>query len=66
MDASDSPQRISNLDFERFRLRRFLEALAAAGEVEIVEQQVELADIAATLSGNPKAVWFKKAGPEGA
>src|SRR6185437_694233 len=37
MDASDSPQRISNLDFERFRLRRFLEELAAAGKGEIVE-----------------------------
>ena len=66
MDASDSPQRISNLDFERFRLRRFLEELAAAGEAEIVEQQVELADVAARLSGNPKAVWFKQAGAEAA
>src|SRR6185437_4435336 len=66
MDASDSPQRISNLDFERFRLRRFLEELAAAGEAEIVEQQVELADVSARLSGNPKAVWFKQAGAEAA
>jgi UbiD family decarboxylase len=64
MDASDSPQRLSNIDFERFRLRRFLEELAAAGEVEIREQPAELADIAGVLTGNAKAVWFKKAGPE--
>src|SRR6185437_2532937 len=36
------------------------------GEAEIVEQQVELADVAARLSGNPKAVWFKQAGAEAA
>ena len=64
MDASDSPQRISNIDFDRFRLRRFLDELAAAGEIEIRNDPVDLADVAGALSGNAKAVWFKKAGPE--
>ena len=37
MDASDSPQRISNIDFERFRLRNFVNQLVEAGEVEVGE-----------------------------
>jgi UbiD family decarboxylase len=64
MDASDSPKRTSNVDFERFRLRNFLNELVAAGEVEIHAEPFDLADVAKALSGNPKAVWFKKAGSE--
>ena len=52
-------------DFERFRLRRFLESLGA-DELQKVDTPVELADVAAALDGNPKAVWFSRAGPEGA
>jgi len=49
------------MDFERFRLRRFLEALAE-DELERIEQPVELADVAAKLDGNARAVWFSRAG----
>ncbi len=64
MDASDSPQRAYNIDFDRFRLRNFLNELAAAGEVEVLNRPVDLADVAKILAGNPKAVWFKQVGSE--
>lgn len=64
MDASDSPKRTANVDFERFRLRNFLNQLVEAGEVEVHAEPFDLADVAKVLTGNPKAVWFKQAGPE--
>lgn len=54
-----------DIDCERFRLRRFLESLAP-DELEQRDAPTDLADIAAALEGNPKAVWFTRAGPEGA
>ena len=54
------------LDVERFRLRGFVEKLREGDAVEVRDDPVELADIAAVLDGNPKAVLFRKAGPEGA
>jgi 2,5-furandicarboxylate decarboxylase 1 len=53
------------MDVERFRLRRFLESLGA-DELERIDSPVELAEVAAALEGNPRAVWFSRAGPEGA
>jgi 2,5-furandicarboxylate decarboxylase 1 len=64
MDASESPQRAASLDFERFRLRNFVNLLAQADEVEIHSEPVALADVAKHLAESSKAVWFKKAGPE--
>lgn len=52
------------LDFDRFRLRRFIESLAQHGELDIRHDPIDLADVAAVLEGNPKAVLFQKAGPE--
>ncbi len=52
-------------DFDRFRLRRFLEQLAGSDDLEIRREAIDLADIGAVLDGNPRAVWFKAAGPEG-
>lgn len=49
------------MDFERFRLRRFLESLPEA-ELERVGGPVDLADVAAALEGNARAVWFAAAG----
>ena len=49
------------MDLDRFRLRRFLESLPA-GEIERVTTPAELADVAASLEGNPRAVWFSSAG----
>src|SRR6195952_2354213 len=57
---------VSAGDYDRFRLRNYLESLAGSDELEIREDAVDLADVGELLEGNPKAVWFRKAGPEGA
>ena len=51
------------MDLDAFRLKAFVEALGP-DELEIVEEPVELGDIAARLEGNPKAVLFRAVGPE--
>ncbi len=54
-------------DCERFRLRRFVEDLGGGGsndELQTVSAQTDLADVAAILEGNPKAVLFRAVGPE--
>src|SRR5512138_1814884 len=48
------------MDLERFRLRRFLELLPEE-ELQRISRPVELGDVAATLEGNPRAVWFAHA-----
>jgi 2,5-furandicarboxylate decarboxylase 1 len=52
------------MDFDRFRLRRFIEELDAMRELDTHSEPVELADIAEVLEGNTKAVLFRAAGPE--
>ena len=51
-------------DLDRFRLRRFVEEMLAEGEIEVIEDPIDLADVAVRMDGNEKAVLFKKAGPE--
>jgi 2,5-furandicarboxylate decarboxylase 1 len=53
------------VDFDRFRLRRFVEELAATGELETRTGTTRLADIARTLEANPKAVLFETVGRDG-
>src|ERR1700731_1284378 len=53
------------VDFDRFRLRRFVEELATSGELETRSGTTRLADIARTLEANPKAVLFEAAGRDG-
>src|SRR2546421_553172 len=45
-------------EFERFRLRRFVEGLGE--DLETVHTATDLADVAAKLEGNPKAVLFRR------
>lgn len=52
------------VDTDRFRLRRFIERLVQLGECEAHDRPVDLVDVAAVLDGNPRATWFKAAGPE--
>jgi 2,5-furandicarboxylate decarboxylase 1 len=50
-------------DCERFRLRGFIESLPA-DELERRHAPMDLADVAAVLEDNPKAVMFGAVGPE--
>src|SRR5262249_48488257 len=56
------PAAAATADFDRFRLRRFVAGLG--DELETVSKPTELADVAAVLEGNPKAVLFRAVGPE--
>src|SRR5207244_7629812 len=49
------------MDLHAFRLRRFLESLPPE-ELQRVDQPIELGEVAAVHDGNPKAVWFARAG----
>jgi 2,5-furandicarboxylate decarboxylase 1 len=53
------------IDTDQFRLRRFIERLANTVELETRTEPTALADVAAVLEGNPRAVHFRKAGPDG-
>lgn len=54
----------SEFDFDKFRLRHFVERLIELDEVETHEEPVPLVHMSSTLEATPKAVLFKKAGPE--
>jgi UbiD family decarboxylase len=54
----------TTIDFDRFRLRRLVERMAAAGEVDVRDDPIDLVDMAGVLDGNLRAVWFEKCGPE--
>jgi 2,5-furandicarboxylate decarboxylase 1 len=49
-------------EVDRFRLRRFVEGLG--DELATVNEATDLADVAAILEGNAKAVLFRAVGPE--
>src|SRR5262245_56662871 len=55
---------MAGIDFEQFRLRRFVEHLIEIGEVDIHDRAVALAEISAIIEASPKAALFKDAGPE--
>src|SRR6266545_5891315 len=63
MGVIEKTDRAAAVDFDRFRLRRFVESLGA-DELETRADATDLADIAAGLEGNARAVLFKAAGPE--
>ena len=58
--------RETGIDLERFRLRRFVEELRQAGELEVRSGAAELAEVAEALEGNARAVLFERVGREGA
>jgi 2,5-furandicarboxylate decarboxylase 1 len=62
MGIVEKPRTKTQADFERFRLRRFVEDLG--DDLETIAAPTELADVAARLEGNPKAVLFGAVGPE--
>jgi 2,5-furandicarboxylate decarboxylase 1 len=54
------------VDCERFRLRRFVEALQQAGEARVEAGGRDLVEVAPALEGSERAVLFEHVGPEGA
>src|SRR6185437_5108321 len=54
----------ADVDFERFRLRTLVEELTRAGEVEVHDEPVALADLSSVIEASDKAVLFRNAGPE--
>lgn len=52
-------------DVDRFRLRRFIEELAAHDELDTVEAPTRLTDVAERIEGNPRAVLFQSVGLDG-
>jgi UbiD family decarboxylase len=63
IEKTDARLKLKGADFERFRLRAFIEGLGA-DELETRGEATELADVAQALEGNPKAVLFRAVGPE--
>jgi 2,5-furandicarboxylate decarboxylase 1 len=63
IDKTHAKTPASAADFDRYRLRRFIENLPA-DELETPSEPVELADVAKVLEGNPRAVMFRAVGPE--
>jgi 2,5-furandicarboxylate decarboxylase 1 len=56
---------LTKVDFDKFRLRKFIERLVSMGEVEVHDEPVALADVSRMVEQTAKAVLFRKAGPEG-
>src|SRR5580704_5742980 len=62
LEQSSRTAAAAAVDFDRFRLRRFVEELAVSGELETRSGPTRLADIARALEANPKAVLFETVG----
>jgi UbiD family decarboxylase len=65
-EGTTGTARLPNTEADNFRLRHFVEQLIDTGEIDVIDQPVELADLTKHMDGNPKAVLFRKAGKEGA
>jgi 2,5-furandicarboxylate decarboxylase 1 len=52
------------VDFDKYRLRSFVERLIDLGEVEVHDKPVPLTGLSTIIENTDKAVLFKKAGPE--
>jgi UbiD family decarboxylase len=63
IERTETRATASAADCDRFRLRGFIASLPA-DELETRAAPVDLADVAAVLEDNPKAVMFAAAGPE--
>ena len=64
LDKTGAGRATTAVDFDRFRLRRFVDDLAQVGELESRDHPIELADIAGVLEGHAKAVLFRACGAE--
>ncbi len=58
------PNARAAVDFDKYRLRHFVDRLIELGDVEIHDRPVPLTGLSEVIEGTGKAVLFKKAGPE--
>ncbi len=58
------PDTTGDIDFDKFRLRCFVQTLIEMGEVDIHENPVAFSDVAKIIESSPRASLFKNAGPE--
>lgn len=56
----------ASIDLDRHRLRRFMDEAVAADQAIVIEDPVDIADVASHLEGSAKAALFRRVGPEGA
>jgi 2,5-furandicarboxylate decarboxylase 1 len=54
----------TDIDFDKYRLRRFVDRLMQIGEIEVHDKPVPLTGLSPIIERTDKAVLFKKAGPE--
>src|ERR1700722_5467795 len=62
-EKAGADPRPNAVDFERFRLRRFIESLGTE-ELDTCNGAVDLAALAGVMEGNRKGGLFRAAGPE--
>ncbi len=55
----------NKVDFEKFRLRRFIEKLIEMDEVVVHDETVALSELSARIDDTPKASLFRNVGAEG-
>jgi 2,5-furandicarboxylate decarboxylase 1 len=55
---------MSQIDTEKFRLRRFVERLVQSGDCLVHDAPIDLIDVAGVLDSHAEAVWFRAVGPE--
>ncbi|MGE0627217.1 MAG: UbiD family decarboxylase domain-containing protein [Hyphomicrobiaceae bacterium] len=55
---------MSAIDFDKFRLRCFVERLIEMGEAEVHDEPVALADMSGIIEATDKATVFRNAGPQ--
>ena len=54
----------ADIDFDKYRLRNFVDRLMNLGEIEVHDKPVPLTGLSPIIERTDKAVLFKKAGPE--
>lgn len=57
-------QTVAGVDFEKFRLRTFVNRLLEIGEAEVYEAPISLADLSEVIENTKKTIVFKSVGPQ--
>lgn len=58
------PVSAGDIDFDKFRLRRFVDRLIELDEVDIHDAPIAFANISKVIEDSPRASLFRNAGPE--